>query len=560
MKQYRWVILGLVASLVFAALSYFWATGIMDSLYAYRSPFQNSPVPAGAPVGAPLSKHVVFILVDALRVDTAADAQVMPYLNQLRAGSASATVHMRTPSYSFQGWTTLFTGAWQDLSDGPAMNPPEGESAWTWTQDNIFTAVHNAGMKTAYSGTYFFTQVIPPSALDASYTVQDETVENDVLSANEAVKFIQTGKYQFLLLHINQVDWAGHHAGGPRDPHWNEAATRSDALIKQVVSALDLGTDTVIVVSDHGQIDAGGHGGQEAIVLVQPFVMAGAGVKPGAYGDINQTDVAPTVTTLLGANIPAVTQGQILTQMLMLTDEQLSNIRSASITQQKTLYEAYAKAMGVKPVQITLDSNHYPITIFESAMTSISNDRLNRERLPRYLLAGILALLPAFFLFKKRGKTVLWFLISAVIYLIIFHVRYALLQGRTYSLSSVANSNDLILSTTLTTSLAFVVAWLVTVIILRVYSEKPLQATNTHIAFAWTLLYIAALPALWSCAYNGAFVTWTLPDMASTFMAFLSILQMLVLAVLGLLFMGITPLVALVFKKRLLSASRKSDV
>ena len=87
-------------------------------------------------------------------------------------------------------------------------------------------------------------------------------------------------------------------------------------------------------------------------------------------------------------------------------------------------------------------------------------------------------------------------------------------------------------------------------IALRLYSEKPLDAANIHIAFAWTLLYVAALPALWSYAYNGAVVTWTLPDMASMFMGFLSILQMLVLAALGLVFTGITPLAALVFRKR----------
>jgi hypothetical protein len=550
MKPYRWIALGIVASLVAAAVSYFWATGLMDSLYAYRSPFQFNPVPAGAPVGSPVSKHVVFILVDALRADTAANANVMPYLNQLRSEGASATVHMHTPSYSFQGWTTLLTGAWQDLSDGPAMNPPDGESAWTWTQDNVFTAVHNAGMKIAFSGTYFFPQVIPPAALDASFLVQDETVENDVLSTEEAVKFIQSGKYQFLLLHINQVDWAGHHAGGPRGPSWNEAATRADKLIEQVVSALDLGRDTVIVVSDHGQIDAGGHGGQDPIVLVQPFVMAGANVKPGAYDDINQVDVAPTVAALLGTNLPAVTQGHVLTQMLTLSAEQVDALHQASLAQQQTLYRAYAKAMGVEPAMIKLDPNKDAVDAYQSMMDGIRNDRLSRERLPRFILAGILALIPAYFLIKYRGKKVLWFLVGTAIYLAIFHVRYALLQGRTYSLSSVLGSDDIILSTALTTSIAFGIAWLVVFILLRMHSEKTLQATNTHIAFAWTLFYIVSLPALWSYAYNGAVVTWTLPDMASMFMGFLSILQMLVLAALGLVFTGITPLVTLAFKKR----------
>ena len=33
--------------------------------------------------------------------------------------------------------------------------------------------------------------------------------------------------------------------------------------------------DTVLALSDHGQIDAGGHGGHETVTLTEPFVLAG---------------------------------------------------------------------------------------------------------------------------------------------------------------------------------------------------------------------------------------------------------------------------------------------
>ncbi len=539
MKNFRWVVLGIVSLLAIAGVSYFWATGLMDSLYAYRSPFQNSPVSAGAPIGAPASKQVVMILVDALRVDTAANVNVMPFLNRLRADWASATAHSRTPSYSFQGWTTLLTGGWQELSDGPAMNPPEGEKAWTWTQDNVFSAIHNAGMKTAYSGTHYFTQVIPLDKLDASFIVDTETVENDERSAAAATEFIKSGQYQFVLLHINQVDWAGHHQGGVIDPRWNEAATRADKLIEQVVSAMALETSTVIVVSDHGQIDAGGHGGQDAIVLVQPFVMAGVGVKPGAYGDINQADVAPTITTLLGAGVPAVSQGHALTEMLNLSDAQLSNLTLASIEQQKTLYQAYARAINIEPAGIQPSPDQYPVTIFQSAMESIKARRLNSERLPRFLLAGIFMLALAFVLLKNRGQTLLWILAATAIYLAVFHLTYGIIQARTYSLSSVLSSGDIIQTTAIDTAVGFLLAWLVMYFGLRVYTQKPLAAANLHLGFAFTALSIIALPALWSYVYNGAIVTWTLPDMASMFMGFLTILQLLVFAALSLVFTGI---------------------
>ena len=60
-----------MALVAVAAAAYLWATGLMDSLYAYRSPFAAAPLSAGLPVGSPLAGRVVVVLVDGLRVDTA---------------------------------------------------------------------------------------------------------------------------------------------------------------------------------------------------------------------------------------------------------------------------------------------------------------------------------------------------------------------------------------------------------------------------------------------------------------------------------------------------------
>ena len=105
------------------------------------------------------------------------------------------------------------------------------------------------------------------------------------------------------------MDYAGHHEGGPIDPRWDEAASRADGLLKQIATTMDLTKDTLLVISDHGQIDMGGHGGQDPIVLLEPFVLVGKGVIPGDYGDVEMVDVAPTVAAILGTNIPATNQG-----------------------------------------------------------------------------------------------------------------------------------------------------------------------------------------------------------------------------------------------------------
>jgi hypothetical protein len=49
---------------------------------------------------------------------------------------------------------------------------------------------------------------------------------------------------------------------------------------------------------------------------------------------------------------------------------------------------------------------------------------------------------------------------------------------------------------------------------------------------------------LWSFALNGATITWTLPDMGSTFLAFIALIQILLVAALGLVLTGLTALIA----------------
>ena len=290
----------------------------------------------------------MFVLIDALRDDTSHKAEVMPFLNELRGRGAWATMHSRPPSYSEPGYTVLFTGAWPDLSDGPTINLDYAEIP-TWTQDDLFSAAHRAGLKTAVSGYYWFERLIPQASVDASFYTPGEDRAADRAVVDAATPWLRDPTYRFVLVHIDQVDWAGHHEGGPRDPNWDAAARRADDLLREIAGTLDLDRDTLFVASDHGQIDRGGHGGHDPITLVEPWVLAGAMTVPGSYGDVNQVDVAPTLAVLLGTNIPASAQGRPRVEMLALSAEQKGAVEAAVAGQQAALMQAYGKAIG-RPV------------------------------------------------------------------------------------------------------------------------------------------------------------------------------------------------------------------
>jgi hypothetical protein len=533
------LILGIIICLVIAASAYLHATSIMNSLYVYRSPLHNDPPTAGKALGHPITHRVVFVLIDALRVDTAQDVKVMPYLNELRDKGASATVHSRMPSYSDPGWTALMTGAWPDISDGPAMNT-EYENTPTWTQDNIFSAAHRAGFKTALSGYYWWEKLVPREAVDIYFTTAGEDRIADQEVVNASLPWIKNGEYAFILIHIDQVDYAGHHEGGPQASNWDTAATRADQLLKAIVSKMDLINDTVIVVSDHGQIDQGGHGGPEKVNLVEPFVMVGAGIKPGIYDDIQQVDVAPTISALLGLNIPASAQGVVQTEMLSLSSGQIASIEGALLTQKMQLETKYLKAIGVdgdiKP------TNSVPEIL--AAMDDARANRLKSERLPRIGWMLLLALVPAIILVLKRNKTIAWLAIGGVVYLVVFNIRYLFLAHKTYSLSSVASANDLILNGGLTAALAFLITWLVTIIGLRSFKDSATRAVGQTLGLIFFTLYLLALPVMWSFAMNGGPSSWTLPETTSRFLEVLFTLQGMVVAVVGLLLSVVAVLIA----------------
>jgi hypothetical protein len=545
LKQYRWLIIGVVGCLVFAAIGYFWATGLMDSVFNYRSPLQNSPPTPGAPLGTQLTRRVIIVLVDALRTDTALDSQVMPYLNELRSQGASATMHSQPPSYSEPGYTTLLTGAWPDINDGPAVNL-DYEEIPTFTQDDIFSAAHRIGLRTAISGYYWFEKLVPQQAVDTGFYTPGEDAAADQDVMNAALPML-AGDYQLVLIHLDQVDYAGHHEGGPLDPRWNAAAARCDDYLRQVVSALDLKLDTVIVLSDHGQIDRGGHGGPEPITLLEPFVMAGAGIRPGQYGNMNMVDVAPTIATLLGTNIPATSQGHVLTDMLTLTPEQDTTIQAALAVQQDHLCEAYTTALGATG---KVPEGREVVTATQNAMDSIRAQRLSGERLWRTLLALIIAAIPTTILVLRRNKKNLWPVIGALVYVLLFNFRYAILDGRTYSLSSVEGQMWLITYTATTASVALVIGWLVAVFGAGAVRLGSRKAAETSLVFVFLAIYLLALPILVSFAVNGPLVTWTLPEFYTSYIALLSLIQWLFVAVVGLLLTGIAAGMAWLIAKR----------
>jgi hypothetical protein len=542
---------GLLAGFLICAgviiLGYQWAMTMIGSLYDYRSPIKDAAPAVLPPLGNPATGRLVFLLVDGLREDTAMDAAVMPNLAGLREGGASARIHSEAPSYSEPAYTTLLTGASPEISDGPVINL-DYEDIPLFTQDNLFSAAHRTGLRTAISGYYWFEKLVPQSDVDLRFytPVEDRTADEAVLAA--VLPWLRDRSAELVLIHLDQVDYAGHHEGGARDPRWNEAARRVDDMIGEVIKELDLSRDTILVLSDHGHIGIGGHGGQDADVLVQPLVLAGKGIRSGAYGDINQVDIAPTLAALLGVAVPSSSQGQVRTEMLVLPTETLGQLPKYIDNQLDGVVKAYSKVIlgrepDFPPGELTAD------TAGDMA-AAIRLEKLGPERSLRSVIAFFLMVIPLVVIILKWRKRFSWYLIGGLFLLFFFNLRYAWVDGRTYSLSSVQSEMDMILYVGTTAAFAYSISWLGVMLVTKSFRKGALGAASDSMYFTLFCLFILYSIAMVNFGYNGWKVTWTLPDFPIQYLGLMAVIIAIFTAISGLILTAIAALTGKLIKKR----------
>jgi hypothetical protein len=545
MKKHAPIFIGILICIFVAGLSIFWAFELMDSLYSYRSPLRNTPPIAGEATGRLGTRSLVMVLVDGLRYDTSMNSAVMPYLNQLRSRGASAKMHSKPPSYSQAGYTVLLTGTWPDLNDGPTINREYADIP-SLTQDNIFADAHQSGLQTAISASNWFEKLVPQKDVTTSfYTAgEDRVADGEVLDA--ALVWLQEGKYQLVLIHLDQMDYAGHHSGGPISENWNAAATTVDGLIKVIALNMNLNMDTLLIVSDHGHINYGGHGGQDAITLLEPFVLVGKGVIPGNYGDVQMVDVAPTIAAILGTSLPATSQGNPKIGMLDITLQQVDRIKEALSLQQAQLVQAYQDAIGD---QVTVKQATDVVSASQTAMRAARNALLDRQMLPR----GIIGFLLVFLLVNLAAWHARPYFSSMLVgvagYLVTFNVKFFLIDHKTYSMSSLVDATSFIGSTALTVLLSVLVGWIMVMIATNVYLLRPRKAADLTMKYILVLLSVFSIPVIVNYVVNGLVVTWTLPDFLTSFLGLSFLVQNLMAAIIGIIFTGFAALLG-VFARR----------
>lgn len=216
---------------------------------------------------------VLLIGIDGVRPDILAEARASN-LDALaaRGGMKPITIDERGVTISGPMWSTILTGTWpaeHGISDNDAQ-PAE-------RVPDVFTRLRRAGLAHApiaaaswppLTSRYGCGPIVNPVEVRA-YTAplvtehtEDYLFGDDVVK-NAAIGWLGMPETDGGFVYFGVVDEIGHARGIGQE--YRDAIERVDAQVGEVLQALDARTDrddwAVLVTTDHGHVDAGGHGG-----------------------------------------------------------------------------------------------------------------------------------------------------------------------------------------------------------------------------------------------------------------------------------------------------------
>lgn len=260
---------------------------------------------------------VLVIGVDGVRFDALGETETSPIAALGRDGFlVPVPIDEGTPTWSGPCWATIATGVTvaehaimgNDFTGHRLAEYPDFLTLATRAGHSTFLAVSGwPPLATTRDGGPLFAEVtrreflpVPPADHDdpAAWDQNDDGV---MIAAARALSGDAPPEVSFV--YLGAVDITGHVQGvGAR---YRAAVREADRRVGRLVGAVRDRADgadwTIVVVTDHGHLDAGGHGGREPEVATAWAAAAGPTIVPGAPPVITRhIHVAPLVAAASG--------------------------------------------------------------------------------------------------------------------------------------------------------------------------------------------------------------------------------------------------------------------
>ncbi|XP_011312823.1 GPI ethanolamine phosphate transferase 1 [Fopius arisanus] len=336
--------------------------GVLDA--NFHSPVLRnlSPVP---PVKEPPAKRLFLFVADGLRYKTFAKSTPNFLGNVMRSKGVWGISHTRVPTESRPGNVAIAAGLYEDpsaLFKGWKKNPVDFDSTfnrstktWAWGSPDIVPMFVEGSHENVHGATYpndwqdFDAKTNSPRRLDQWVFNEYDTWINVHGKSSKN----QSG--MLLFFHLLGCDTVGH-ASKPPSREYESQMTFVDAEIAEVMRKTEAffgdNATAYIFTADHGMTDWGSHGGGSSDETETPIVAWGAGIaRKNLQRDINQADITPFISTLLGISIPTNSEGILPRFFLEKSNEEfglisvLNNIKQLQIQIKATRVQT----MGDRP-------------------------------------------------------------------------------------------------------------------------------------------------------------------------------------------------------------------
>ncbi|KAK2576053.1 hypothetical protein KPH14_007394 [Odynerus spinipes] len=298
----------------------------------------HSPIIQGLPIvpvlkNAP-AKRLVLLIADGLRYRTFIE-DIPPYLQTvIKLKGAWGISHTRVPTESRPGNIAIAAGLYEDPSaifKGWKENPTDfdsvfnqSQSTWAWGSPDIIPIFTKANKGNVQGESY-------PSEWQDFGGLQNDTLRLDSWVFDKYLQWLEKNSHTIkhmdgiiFFLHLLGCDTIGH-SQKPHSREYIENMRYVDKRIEEIVNKteqfFDDGSTAYIFTADHGMTDWGSHGSGSTDETETPLIAWGAGVSfTGTRYDVDQADITPLISTLIGRPIPSNNEGILRRQYLSHND------------------------------------------------------------------------------------------------------------------------------------------------------------------------------------------------------------------------------------------------
>lgn len=412
----------------------------------------------------PVTDRLVVVIIDGLSYE---DCLKMSYVKKYSPFGSFGSMRVLEPTLSMTSWATITTGAPPGIH---SMTDPSPDFRKNYPLiENFVSMARRRTLTTAIFG-YKYWELSYSEFADILYTkdfAKDDsdivTIDDDIMS--NALSFLRNRRPELTIIHLPGLDRTSHRYG-KKDRQFAIHLEKVDSLINAFLRSAMTANTYAIIMSDHGHIETGGHGGGESEVITAPVFLFGPDVVPDGMKNfiLRQVDICPTVCALLGLPFPYFNQGSFASELFSFPSYLKCDKASKNVLQKSIFYSAYVSRLGqsvpkifnaaaaLAEIESASPAPHYQKRLasiesyereMDSAFAAATQDSLSRDRLYRFVYVSLPAFAFLFFIFFRYRRKYQFF--SAFSLCVIFYcIYYGLFFGHGYGFSlSDVNSAEL---------------------------------------------------------------------------------------------------------------------